>query len=80
MDKYVPRGFQGNNPESNNKTSIWDNGKDWSTPCAREGGWVRIYPLIRIKSEKTVDYVSSLSDTTKIAEKETRNVVLSIQK
>ncbi|KAK1127045.1 hypothetical protein K0M31_004655 [Melipona bicolor] len=80
VDKYVPRGFQGNNPESNNKTSIWDNGKDWSTPCAREGGWVRIYPLIRIKSENTVDYVSSLSDTTKIAEKETRNVVLSIQK
>ncbi|KAF3427767.1 hypothetical protein E2986_05290 [Frieseomelitta varia] len=80
VDKYVPRGFQGNNPESNNKTSIWDNGKDWSTPCAREGGWVRIYPLMRIKSENTVDYVSSLSDTTKIAEKETRNVVLSIQK
>ncbi|XP_050600243.1 probable tubulin polyglutamylase TTLL2 isoform X2 [Bombus affinis] len=70
----------GNNPESNNKTSIWDNGKDWSTPCAREGGWIRIYPLTRIKSENPINYVSSLSETTRIAEKETRNIVLSIQK
>ncbi|XP_043592298.1 probable tubulin polyglutamylase TTLL2 isoform X2 [Bombus pyrosoma] len=70
----------GNNPESNNKTSIWDNGKDWSTPCAREGGWIRIYPLTRIKSGNPINYVSSLSETTRIAEKETRNIVLSIQK
>ncbi|XP_012168225.1 probable tubulin polyglutamylase TTLL2 isoform X2 [Bombus terrestris] len=70
----------GNNPESNNKTSIWDNGKDWSTPCAREGGWIRIYPLTRIKSENPINYVSSLSETTRIAERETRNIVLSIQK
>lgn len=80
MDKYIPRGFQGNNPENNDKTSVWDNGKDWNTPCAREGGWVRIYPLTRIKPESTVNYVSSLSEATRIAEKETRNTVLSIQK
>lgn len=79
MDKYIPRGFQGNNPQNNDKTSIWDNGKDWSKPCTSEGGWVRIYPLISIKPKYTIDYVS-LSETTRKIEKEIRNTVISIQK
>ncbi|CAK9832164.1 Probable tubulin polyglutamylase TTLL2 [Anthophora retusa] len=80
VDKYIPRGFRGTNPESHVKATVWDNGKDWSTPCAKEGGWVRIYPLARIKPENIIDYMSPISETTRVLEKETRNTVVSIQK
>lgn len=81
MDKYIPRGFRGTNPENHDKTSVWDNGKDWNTPCMKEGGWVRIYPLTRAQSNDNAEYVSaSATESSRVVEKEVRNTVLCIQK
>nr|XP_034186071.1 probable tubulin polyglutamylase TTLL2 isoform X1 [Osmia lignaria] len=81
MDKYIPRGFRGTNSINHDKTSVWDNGKNWSTPCAKEGGWVRIYPLTPFIPDNSTDYVpSSLSEDSRIVEKQVKNSVLCINK
>ncbi|XP_076662474.1 putative tubulin polyglutamylase TTLL2 [Halictus rubicundus] len=81
VDKYIPRGFRGTNAENHDKTSVWDNGKDWNTPCTKEGGWVRIYPLTRAKPSDSADYApSSTTESSRVVEKEVKNTVLCIQK
>lgn len=82
VDKYIPRGFRGINPENHDRTPVWDNGKDWNTPCVKEGGWIRIYPLTRVKSDNNgTDYApSSLSESSRIVEREIKSTVVCIQK
>nr|XP_003707060.1 PREDICTED: probable tubulin polyglutamylase TTLL2 isoform X1 [Megachile rotundata] len=81
VDKYIPRGFRGTNSINHDKTSVWDNGKNWSTPCAKEGGWVRIYPVTPLIPDNTMDCVSSsLSEDSRVVEKQIKNTVLCIHK
>lgn len=81
VDKYVPRGFRGNNIEERSSTSKWDNGRDWKIPCVKEGGWLRIYPLMRFKANENTEYVrTTLSESPRIVEREIRSTVQCIQR
>ncbi|XP_066601298.1 probable tubulin polyglutamylase TTLL2 isoform X2 [Prorops nasuta] len=80
MDKCIRRGFRGNNDEEYPQSSVWDNGKDWSTPCVREGGWIRIFPLNRHKTIEQLECTRPYIRGHKMVEKEVRNAVISIQK
>ncbi|XP_060518781.1 probable tubulin polyglutamylase TTLL2 [Cylas formicarius] len=41
----VPKGKLVAENFANSSRKIWGNGKDWSCPIPREGGWVRIWPM-----------------------------------
>ncbi|XP_043668074.1 probable tubulin polyglutamylase TTLL2 isoform X1 [Vespula pensylvanica] len=77
MDKCIRRDFKGNNI-NNHSTSAWDNGRDWSAPCVREGGWVRICPLTRLKHSKNAEF--SQADASRSIEREIKDTILCINK
>ena len=60
--------------------SVWDNGKDWRKPTMKEGGWVRICPLVLQPNSELLDYASGISEAPKYVEKQIKNTVLCVQK
>ncbi|CAG5109197.1 Similar to Ttll2: Probable tubulin polyglutamylase TTLL2 (Mus musculus) [Cotesia congregata] len=62
-------------------TFVWDNGRDWSNPKIREGGWIRTYPFTNCKLVDNVDFQHPINTReTKTTEREIKNNVLSVQK
>ncbi|XP_020278073.1 probable tubulin polyglutamylase TTLL2 isoform X2 [Pseudomyrmex gracilis] len=76
VDKCIHREYKRNVIE-NFTSPIWDNGRDWRTSCAKEGGWIRICPFTRKKNIKHTEYAEP---SFKIVENEIKDMVLSIQK
>lgn len=77
MDKCVRQGFKESTIENRLSSDIWDNGKDWRTPCVREGGWIRIYPFTQVKHIKDAEY---RRPSPRTVENKIKNMVLCIQK
>ncbi|XP_057326655.1 probable tubulin polyglutamylase TTLL2 [Microplitis mediator] len=66
---------------NNSGTLVWDNGRDWSNPKIREGGWIRTYPFTNCKLLENVEFQHPVSTKeTKTTEREIKNNVLSIQR
>ena len=79
-EKLLKRGFKGAISEESPSNSIWENGKDWSNPSAKEGGWIRVYPITTIKSPKSNVFETSFSETPRVIDKQIKNTVFCIQK
>lgn len=67
--------FQKNFRPVENSTNVWDNGRDWRNPSAKEGGWIRIFPLTCSKMNDGV-----LAEANYNSEKEIKNIVMKTQK
>ncbi|XP_047350941.1 probable tubulin polyglutamylase TTLL2 isoform X2 [Vespa velutina] len=78
MDKCIRHDFKGNNISNHSSASVWDNGRDWNVPCVREGGWVRICPLTRLKHSKNAEF--SQTDAPRSIEREIKDTILCINK
>ena len=63
----------------NSMLPVWDNGRDWRKPTIKEGGWIRICPLIQVNPE-SVDYKSGTFENPKYIEKEIKNTVSCVQR
>ncbi|XP_033213245.1 probable tubulin polyglutamylase TTLL2 isoform X2 [Belonocnema kinseyi] len=79
-EKTLRRGFKGTVNEESPTNSVWDNGKDWKNPSAREGGWIRVYPTTMKKSANSNVFQTSFSEIPRVIDKEIKNNVLCIQK
>ncbi|XP_069688857.1 tubulin polyglutamylase ttll-5-like isoform X2 [Periplaneta americana] len=69
------RGFRGQNKYP--PPMLWGNGRDWRSPPAGEGNWVRVYPL-----GPTTQYSSQEQElpTTTQGDREVKNVVSAVHK
>lgn len=77
MDKCIRRGFKGSTIEDRAPPPIWDNGRDWRTPCVKEGGWIRVCPFTRAKHVKSTEYARPSPRTI---DNEIKNMVFCIRK
>ncbi|PSN44091.1 hypothetical protein C0J52_11918 [Blattella germanica] len=75
--KNQVRGFRGQNKYP--PPMLWGNGRDWRTPSAGEGNWVRLYPLGPTTQYHTAEEPQELPSTTQ-ADREVKSVVSAIHK
>lgn len=51
------------------KKFVWGNGKDWRIPSAKEGGWIRIYPITIIESTNCKVFRNSYLQSRHVVDK-----------
>ena len=77
QSKNQVRGFRGQNKYP--PPMLWGNGRDWRSPPAGEGNWIRLYPLGPTTQYQTPQESQELPSTTQ-ADREVKNVVSAMHK
>ncbi|XP_067000446.2 probable alpha-tubulin polyglutamylase Ttll1 isoform X2 [Anabrus simplex] len=71
--KIQSRGFQRTKQPT---PKLWGNGRDWRSPPAGEGDWVRIYPLGQVSEQEMDDGLG----VPTVGDKEVRRVVAAVHR